>query len=69
MTLSRDTVVHQSSNLMILDDNGSEIVSPANWHIYETGALIATGVYQDHIRKDRDGVLRLSPDSLMIMGG
>lgn len=65
MALSRLGVVHQSFNIMVVGDSGSDIRCRANWHIYEAGALIATGTYQDVVRRSGDGGLRFQKRSII----
>lgn len=60
MLLSRPGLLHQYSNLLILEQSATKIVSRADWTVHEAGEVISTGTYRDEVRREADGDLRLS---------
>lgn len=64
MQLSRTGLLHQFSNILVLEESRSQATCRADWTIIEAGEIIAVGTYADVVQLDDHGIARFSKRSI-----
>ncbi|WP_461175311.1 nuclear transport factor 2 family protein (plasmid) [Arthrobacter sp. Z1-9] len=64
MRLSRAGLLHQFSNIVLIEESGPSAVCRADWIIIDAGAIIAVGSYADVVQTDDRGVSRFRKRSI-----
>lgn len=64
MQLSRAGLLHQFSNVVVIEESGANAVCRADWMIIEQGAIIAVGAYADVVHTDDKGISRFRKRSI-----